>query len=61
LFELLETNDDIRHLACQRSTSAMIKQSAVKAGMRTLRLDGWRKVLEGRTTIDEVLRVTAID
>ena len=33
----------------------------MKAGMRTLRQDGWRKVLRGKTTIDEVLRVTKAD
>ena len=34
---------------------------ALKAGMVTLRQDGWRKVLNGTTTIDEVARVTAGD
>jgi type II secretory ATPase GspE/PulE/Tfp pilus assembly ATPase PilB-like protein len=34
---------------------------AVKEGMITLRQDGWRKVLQGKTTIDEVARVTAGD
>ena len=32
--------------------------AAVKRGMRTLRDDGWRKVVEGVTTTAEVLRVT---
>jgi general secretion pathway protein E/type IV pilus assembly protein PilB len=61
LFELLVTNDEIRHLACQRDTSTAIKRAAIKEGMRTLRQDGWDKVLRGITTIDEVLRVTAAD
>ena len=61
LFELLETNEEIRHMACQRATSTAIKQAAMNAGMRTLRADGWRKVLRGQTSVDEVLRVTAID
>ena len=41
-----------------RASSWAIQQAAVRQGMRTLREDGWRKVLAGRTTIDEVLRVT---
>ena len=61
LFELLETTEEIRHMACQRATSTAIKQAAMNAGMRTLRSDGWRKVLCGKTSVDEVLRVSAID
>ncbi len=33
----------------------------MKAGMVTLRQDGWRKVANGLTTIDEVMRVTGAD
>jgi len=61
LFELLVANEDIRHHACQHATSTAIKQLAVRAGMRTLRLDGWDKVLKGVTTVEEVMRVTAAD
>ena len=38
-----------------------IKKAAVKAGMKTLREDGILKVLEGKTTLDEVMRVTQLD
>lgn len=58
VYELLVNNDEIRELATQRIPSNRIKQAAVEAGMRTLRDDGWQKVLDGITTIDEVLRVT---
>jgi general secretion pathway protein E len=58
LFELLVTTEEIRQLSHERVTSWAIQQAAVRQGMRTLREDGWRKVLAGRTTIDEVLRVT---
>jgi general secretion pathway protein E/type IV pilus assembly protein PilB len=58
LFELLVTTQEIRQLSHERVTSWAIQQAAVRQGMRTLREDGWRKVLAGRTTIDEVLRVT---
>jgi type II secretory ATPase GspE/PulE/Tfp pilus assembly ATPase PilB-like protein len=39
----------------------LIKQAAIDAGMLTLRADGWRKVLDGITTVDEVLRVSKAD
>jgi general secretion pathway protein E len=40
------------------SDANQIKQAAVAQGMKTLRDDGIRKVVEGRTTISEVLRIT---
>jgi type II secretion system protein E len=61
LFELLVADAPIRQLAHDRASSWALKQAAVKAGMRTLRQDGWVKVLSGRTTIDEVVRVTKAD
>ena len=58
VYELLVNNDEIRELATQRLPSNRIKQAAIDGGMHTLRVDGWQKVLDGITTIDEVLRVT---
>lgn len=58
LFELLVTTDPIRQLAHDRESSWAIQQAAVKEGMRTLRDDGWVKVLDGRTTVDEVSKIT---
>ncbi len=61
IYELLVTDETVRHLATERCSSQKIKQAAVDAGMRTLRQDGWQKVLAGATTIEEVLRVTKAD
>jgi general secretion pathway protein E/type IV pilus assembly protein PilB len=61
IFELCETTDGVRQLAHDRSSSWEIRKAALADGMRTLRQDAWLKVLEGRTTIDEVLRVTKGD
>ena len=61
LYELLRTNDEIRHLASERAPTNIIKQAARKAGMKTLREDGWRKVCRGQTSVEEVLRVTKSD
>jgi len=61
LFELMEANDEIRRLASERTPTHLVKQAAQRAGMRTLREDGWRKVRRGITSIEEVLRVTKAD
>ncbi len=61
IFELMVNNDVIRELIVQRVNSSVIRHEALKGGMITLRQDGWRKVLSGMTTIDEVARVTAGD
>ena len=58
LYELLVTTEEIRQLSHDRVSSWAIEKAAVAKGMRTLREDGWLKVLAGRTTIDEVMRMT---
>jgi general secretion pathway protein E/type IV pilus assembly protein PilB len=61
IHELLVTNDVIRDLIVQRVNAGIIRHEALKAGMITLRQDGWRKVFNGTTTVDEVTRTTAGD
>ncbi len=58
IYELLLADDKIRALANERTPSNLIKRAAVEAGMRTLRCDGWDKVLAGVTSAEEVLRVS---
>ena len=58
LFELLVTTEKIRQLAHDRASTWVIQQEAVREGMRTLREDGWIKAIAGRTTVEEVVRVT---
>jgi general secretion pathway protein E len=58
IYELLTLDDTIRELIMQRANANTIKAAAVKAGMRTLLQNGSKKVLEGLTTAEEVLRVT---
>jgi general secretion pathway protein E/type IV pilus assembly protein PilB len=61
LFELLVASEPIRQLAHDRASSWALKRAAIEGGMLTLREDGWAKVMSGRTTIDEVVRVTKAD
>ena len=58
IFELMEPDDEIRKMIVANESSNIIANYAHKQGMRTLREDGVEKVLEGTTTLDEVLRVT---
>ena len=58
IFELLPVGDAVRELILKRSSADVIRDAAVKHGMRTLRDDGWRTVREGITTVSEVVRVT---
>jgi hypothetical protein len=45
----------------QKRDGSELKQCAIAEGMVTLRQDGWRRVEQGRTTIEEVVRVTQTD
>lgn len=58
IFEVLEVTEAIRSLVIQRAPMNVIKQKAIAEGMCTLRDDGWNKVLNGVTTIEEVLRAS---
>lgn len=58
IFELLVIDDDIRDLISKRMPSYVIKQASIEKGMITLREDGLKKALEGKTTLQEVCRVT---
>ncbi|MFH1371106.1 MAG: type II secretion system ATPase GspE [Planctomycetota bacterium] len=58
IFELLVVDDEIRDLVTARNSTHIIKQTAVKKGLTTLRQDGLCKVAAGLTTLEEVCRVT---
>jgi len=58
IFELLTTTERIRRLAHDRASTWAIKQASLEEGAQTLRHDGWNKVLAGKTSVDEVVRVT---
>ena len=58
IHELMIIDDRIRALIVKNSDSGTIKKAAVEAGMTTLREDGVKKVLQGYTTVDELMRAT---
>jgi general secretion pathway protein E len=58
IYEILMMSDSIKTTILKTSDSTIIKKQAVQEGLHTLRQDGARKVEDGITTIEEVLRVT---
>ncbi len=58
IYELLILDDEIKSLISRTSDSNDIKREALRKGLITLRQDGAQKVLEGFTTVEEVIRVT---
>ncbi len=61
IFEVLEVSKEIRKLIVEKADSDLISQQARKEGMTTMLDDGLSKVIQGVTTIQEVLRVTKVE
>lgn len=58
IYEIFTLTDSIKTLVSQKATSTQLQEAAVKENMVTLKQDGILKALEGKTTIEEVWRVT---
>jgi type II secretory ATPase GspE/PulE/Tfp pilus assembly ATPase PilB-like protein len=58
IFELLPVTEGVKDLILSRADAGAIRAKSVAEGMRLLREDGWEKVRQGITTVEEVLRVT---
>jgi general secretion pathway protein E len=61
IYEVCVITEPLRRLIMRRRDGSELKQCAIAEGMETLRQDGWRRVAQGRTTIEEVVRVTQTD
>ncbi|MBI4802260.1 MAG: Flp pilus assembly complex ATPase component TadA [Elusimicrobia bacterium] len=61
IYEILEVNDVIRGLIIEKAYVVKLKEAGRKNGMITLRESAVRKLFEGLTTVEEVIRVTASD
>ena len=61
IYEICAVTEPLRKLIMQRKDGGELKQCAIAEGMESLRLDGWRRVAKGDTTIEEVVRVTQSD
>ena len=61
LYEVMRFTDDLKEMVLQGASTAELKAAAIKHGMATLRVSGIKKVLDGVTTPEEILRVTMAD
>src|SRR6266511_1166866 len=61
LFEVVRVTRTMRELIVARASESLMREEAVAGGMRSMRSDGLAKALAGRTTLEEVLRVTPPD
>jgi type II secretion system protein E len=61
IFEIFEVDDEVRFMINDKASTIELRKRARELGMRTLREDGVRKVLAGRTTVEEVVSTTMGD
>ncbi len=60
LYEVMEMNDELRELILIGASALELRKKAIEHGMLTLRRSGLRKIMEGITTIEEVVRETVL-
>jgi general secretion pathway protein E len=60
IFEVLSVDDNIKHLVAGGADAPRLKREAIRSGMQTLRQAALRKLTDGVTTFEEVLRVTGL-
>lgn len=61
LYEVMPMNDELKECVLQGYSSIELKREAIRIGMQTLRQAGLKKIREGVTTVEEILRVTRAD
>lgn len=61
IFEMMTVSAELKNLMIQHTSANELRNTAINDGMTTLREDGWRKVLAGVTTLDEVILKTTQD
>lgn len=61
IYEILPLDEAVKEQVMERASAATIKKASIARGCRTLRMDGARKVVEGLSTVEEILRVTQLD
>jgi type IV pilus assembly protein PilB len=61
LYEVMRFTDSLKEMVLQGASAAELKVGAIKGGMSSLRMSGIRKVIDGVTTPEEIMRVTMAD
>ncbi|MHC5164785.1 MAG: GspE/PulE family protein, partial [Planctomycetota bacterium] len=58
LYEIMSFNDELRDLIMNHASTAVLRDAARRAGMKTLRENGLKAIFDGITTLEEVSRET---
>ncbi len=61
LYEVMPIGEELKEFVLNGASTAEIKREAVRLGMKTMRQSGLTKLVEGMTTLEEILRVTMSD
>jgi len=61
IMEICPVTPALQDLISQRKTANILRAKATEEGMLSLRQYGWKQVIAGKTTVEEVLRVTSAD
>jgi type IV pilus assembly protein PilB len=61
LYEVMPFNEALKEQVLQGVSAAELKAAMIREGIRTLRMSGIRKIIEGTTTVEEITRTTAPD
>ncbi len=61
IYEVMSFNEPLKELVLQGASTAEVKAEAIRGGMKSLRMAGIEKLIEGITTVEEVLRVSVAD
>lgn len=61
IYEVFRMSEEMRNIIYKTQDLVALKQAAVRSGALNLRANGWRKVIRGQTTIDEILGITTSD
>jgi type IV pilus assembly protein PilB len=61
LYEVMPFSDPLREKVLEGGSTAELKAEAIRQGMKSLRMSGIQKLIEGVTTVEEVLRVSVAD
>jgi type IV pilus assembly protein PilB len=61
LYEVMRFTDSLKEMVLQAASTAELKMAAIKGGMNTLRASGIKKIQDGVTTPEEIMRVTIAD
>jgi type IV pilus assembly protein PilB len=61
IFEFLQMSEAISELVNEKAPANVLHQKAVEEGMIPMREDGWQKIMDGLTTVEEVLRVSPVE